>query len=78
MSIPRPTRLKVWVLPDAGTPHVSLRCELQGGRTGIARCGCVNTGGVVQKLCMLPTLRGEPLSQAGVYTNRLGLRLRTS
>lgn len=52
--------------------------EFCDGRNGVARCSCVNTGGGLQKPCMLPgrsrqaTWPGQsPYTQAGTKTKDL-------
>ena len=60
VGLPQPTRLHSSVLPDRWHSTCEpLDGEFRGGRNGVARCSCVNTGGVLQRLCMLPALPGR-------------------
>lgn len=73
MGLPQPTAEIAGCCLIEGIPHVKPTPSVVG-ETGIARCGCVNTG-VLQKLCARPTLPRtshppgrRPHKQAGTNT----------
>lgn len=74
MGLPQPTAEIAGCCLIEGIPHVKPTPSVVG-ETGIARCGCVNTGELLQKLCARPTLPRtshppgrSPHKQAGTNT----------